>query len=461
MKYFIFIVLSLVFSSSAFAALTTVPLREVWALATDDVVSVNASTRIATASAYVPNAAGTIYRIKATTTGVRLLTAVEAGVEGGRLNPWITGALVAANLTYVGYQWYKERESIEQVAVGSCLDPGGSSTPIGTDVTLGDCSAAAIAKLIAAESVWPMSSPSVIVKDMDTTNPDDVFIHILNKYKYFSYDQGGIYDYHWRKTGTADVVQKEKEPISDDEATSEILSSLSGASSRQAFSDGSQPYPLDGLFADSDLSVDPTYAPQADITTDNINDFIDKYNTGSLQTSDPSANNYVTPSQYQYIKSQAEQAAATAAGGSTSTNPLEGMEQPITQKQYDESNLKTVEAEAAALTATKPALQTVLDKFNADKQFMVDQMAKPTAPPVAMPNFFGWAWPTGSCSGFELDFNIHVPFIGVLSIHKVVNEYCKPYTDYVHPVFFWFFNLSTLFYIFRLWDRTAIDVAKI
>lgn len=484
---FICIVFYSVFSFSAFAGISTAPAREAWALSTSDTISVNYLTKTANASVYLNAVDGTLYRATATTTGARLLGVAETALTGGKGNPWLTAAIAAAGLTYEGYQWYKNYDTEGFEYYGAC-----AAYP-SERITLSDCVSRASQYVSTMYNTNPITSAPIHYQVSSASNTKDssctsgkcsivdgeaVSYSIIVNYQYpfFSIPDGINLVTDWRTNAMSfsfyvkekrTTTKKEKEPISDELVQSELMSQLAGVSSRQAFSENSQPYPLDGLFTNEDLAVDPTYSPSADLNTETLPDYITKYNNGLLQTVDPSKSNYVTPAQYAYIKAQAEKAAAIAVNpntntsGATNTNPLLDMEQPITQAQYDESNKKALTEQATALNTAMNPLTNVLTQYNADKQFMIDKITSPTEPPAEMPNIFTWAWPTGSCQGFTLKFNIYVPLIGVLSMDKLVNEHCPPYDEWAHPALFWFFNIITGLYLFRLWDKTAAEVVRI
>jgi hypothetical protein len=346
--FFPFVFLSLIFSSTASAGISTAPAREAWALSTTDTISVNYLTKTANASVYLNAVDGTLYRATATTTSARLLGVAETALSGGKGNLWLTAAIAAAGLSYEAYQWY--RSSDGSVAFGYCqMSPSAL-------VTRGDCTKAMIdyyKKLYPNYSGYSYGVTTTVTNDFtflkytDTNELHDTNITIQNS-SLISHTPGTSetvkynYDSSWYFRENRNVTGKN--PVSDDVASSIILGLLVNAdSSRQAFGENNQPYPLDGLFTNEDLAVDPTFSPSADLNTETLPDYITKYNNGLLQTTDPSKPNYVTPAQYEYIKSQANaQAAATASGtsGATSTSPLQGMEQPITQTQYDASNAK-------------------------------------------------------------------------------------------------------------------------
>jgi hypothetical protein len=360
--FFPFVFLSLIFSATASAGISTAPAREAWALSTTDAISVNYLTKTANASVYLNAVDGTLYRATATTTSARLLGVAETALSGGKGNLWLTAAIAAAGLSYEAYQWY--RSSDGSVAFGYCqMSPSAL-------VTRGDCTKAMIdyyKKLYPNYSGYSYGVTTTVTNDFtflkytDTNELHDTNITIQNT-SLISHTPGTsetvkyTYDSSWYFRENRNVSGKN--PVSDDVAASVILGLLVNAdSSRQAFGENNQPYPLDGLFTNEDLAVDPTYSPSADLNTETLPDYITKYNNGLLQTVDPSKPNYVTPAQYAYIKAQAEQAAAIAVNpntntsGATNTNPLLDMDQPITQAQYDESNKKTDDSAKSAVNA--------------------------------------------------------------------------------------------------------------
>jgi len=360
----LFILLSLVFSSSAFAsaALSYIPPQETWSLAANDSISINAFEKTATARVYLASSEGTLVRATAKTTSERLVAVAFDGVGAGRLNPYLTAALIAAGLSYEGYQWYKETHQLVPVETGTCsYIPLGKS---GNDIDLAKCQELVIKDI---ESKTYTDSARVVHHNSDVTTSTTLIskngdLHVYkvsvtyskagwaSAYPNFGYSAADTYfNFEGSKITQADEVKKN--PVTADEVGTSLLSALASASSLNAFQDGTKSSPLPGLFTDADIAIDPTYAPSANVTTETLPDYITKYNNGLLQTTDPSAANYVTPSQYEFIKDQAKAAAATAAGKPADTSPLDGMEQPITQKQYDESNKKTDDAAKEAVNS--------------------------------------------------------------------------------------------------------------
>lgn len=256
--------------------------------------------------------------------------------------------------------------------------------------------------------------------------------------------------------------------LTDDQTTAQLKAVLLQYYADQLFkkADGTTD---NSPFQQSDTTFDPSATPSSmPMTWDQLKQYVDWIRNGTAQTTDPLAPHYITPNNYDYTKTYiTNNNTATTTNNSTSTNsntvtPADAASSAaMTQSQYEASNQKFEQQKADAFTSSFAGVTNVLTQYNADKQEMISKIGSPTAPPAAMPNVFTWLWPTGQCNGFTLNLNIHVPVIGSLTMNKLVNEYCPPYRDYIHPAFFWFFNMITALYIFRLWDKTAADVAKI
>lgn len=180
------------------------------------------------------------------------------------------------------------------------------------------------------------------------------------------------------------------------------------------------------------------------------------FRNGLLQSIDPNAPHYVTPEQLKQIQDlvAAEDAANTDEGTIEALN--EKMKQPITQAQYEESNLKTETSQAGSLEASLGAAFEPIAQLKQDNDFILDKMTSPTEPPSGI-EFFKWTLPTGSCSGFSVDMSVGN---GKLHTTKQVNEFCPFYDSVAHPLLFWFLNIATFLYLFWLWDRSVSDMAR-
>lgn len=180
------------------------------------------------------------------------------------------------------------------------------------------------------------------------------------------------------------------------------------------------------------------------------------YRNGLLQSVDPNAPHYVTPEQMKQVQDlvAAENAANTDDGTVEALN--EKMKQPITQVQYEESNLKTETAQAGSLEASLGAAFEPIAQLKQDNDFILDKMTSPPDPPSGV-GFFKWTLPTGSCSGFAVDMSVGN---GKLHTTKQVNEFCPFYESVAHPLLFWFLNIATFLYLFWLWDRSVSDMAR-
>lgn len=180
------------------------------------------------------------------------------------------------------------------------------------------------------------------------------------------------------------------------------------------------------------------------------------YRNGLLQFLDPNAPHYVTLEQMKQIQDlvAAEDAANTDDATVEALN--EKMKQPITQAQYEESNLKTETAQAGSLEASLGAAFEPIAQLKQDNDFILDKMTSPPEPPSGV-GFFKWTLPTGSCSGFAVDLSVGN---GKLHTTKQVNEFCPFYESVAHPLLFWFLNIATFLYLFWLWDRSVSDMAR-
>lgn len=180
------------------------------------------------------------------------------------------------------------------------------------------------------------------------------------------------------------------------------------------------------------------------------------YRNGLLQSLDPNAPHYVTPELMKQIQDlvAAEDALNTDEGLVDSLNSQ--MKQPLTQAQYEESNLKTETAQAGSLEASLGAAFEPIAQLKQDNDFILDKMASPPEPPSGV-GFFKWTLPTGSCSGFSVDMSVGN---GKLHTSKMVNEFCPFYESVAHPLLFWFLNIATFLYLFWLWDRSVSDMAR-
>lgn len=181
------------------------------------------------------------------------------------------------------------------------------------------------------------------------------------------------------------------------------------------------------------------------------------YISGQLQLVNSQAACFVaTQAEYDRVKQQSEALAAgkTPEGAADSLNSE--MKQPITQAQYEDSNLK---AETAQATSLATSLAPAFDPFNQlkiDSDFVLDKVTNPSEPPSSL-SFFTWSLPTGSCAGFNVDFSVGN---GKLHTSKRVNEFCDFYSTVAHPLLFWFLNILTFLYVWWVWDRSVSDMAR-
>lgn len=240
-------------------------------------------------------------------------------------------------------------------------------------------------------------------------------------------------------------------PLTSEQIDSALPALFANSSSTWGdYLDGMSQSDLAKLFDGATIPYNPTSPnPQ-------LEKWKNDYRQGLLQSTDPEAPNYVTPEQLQQVKDlvAAEDLAKTDDGTIAALN--EQIKQPITQAQYDESNLKTETAQAASLSSS---LAPALDPFNQlkiDSDFVLDKINNPAEPPASL-SFFTWSLPTGTCTGFDVDFSVGN---GRLHTSKRVNEFCEFYSTVAHPLLFWFLNILTFLYVWWVWDRSVSDMAR-
>lgn len=315
--------------------------------------------------AYIPNATGTIYRARGVVAESRWLTAVEGSITGGKGNPWLTGVLAAGYLSYEAYQWYQTTPSTTSSSTGQSvyyLTNSGSMLPLGYFTDPQSACNGYRSDQSSKHSTYIYGSATVTNAQCDVSlqmttggSTYHTYATIASTPGYsctsgstLVLTDGTHIDSNASKSAGSCVTNPVKNPISEAAALAALLAQLNGVSSRYAFGSANQPYPMDGLFDTSNLSVDPTYQPSADINSGNLQDWITKYNMGQLQTTDPSAPNYVTPAQYKYLQDQANQQAATNANPSAASSTTLNF---LTQSQYEASNQKTDDAGKSAINA--------------------------------------------------------------------------------------------------------------
>ena len=239
-------------------------------------------------------------------------------------------------------------------------------------------------------------------------------------------------------------------PVSDADLQAAINAQLAAdpAHAATAFTDPATGRGYDELF-------DPVpYIPGLSAADEAlVNCFI----SGQLQMVNSQTACYVaTQAEYDRVKQQAEALAAGKTPDATADALNSQMKQPITQAQYEESNRK---AETEQATSLATSLAPALDPFNQlkiDSDFVLDKVTNPSEPPSSL-SFFTWSLPTGTCSGFDVDFSVGN---GKLHASKRVNEFCEFYSTVAHPLLFWFLNILTFLYVWWVWDRSVSDMAR-
>ena len=239
-------------------------------------------------------------------------------------------------------------------------------------------------------------------------------------------------------------------PVSDADFYSAVATQMAAdpAYAAQAFTDPATGKPYAELFDPVPYIPGLTAADEA---------LVNCYISGQLQMVNSQTACYVaTQAEYDQVKQQAEALAAGKTPDGVADALNSEMEQPITQAQYEDSNLKTETVQATSLATS---LAPALDPFNQlkiDSDFVLDKVTNPSEPPSSL-SFFTWSLPTGTCSGFDVDFSVGN---GKLHTSKRVNEFCEFYSTVAHPLLFWFLNILTFLYVWWVWDRSVSDMAR-
>ena len=215
------------------------------------------------------------------------------------------------------------------------------------------------------------------------------------------------------------------------------------------------PYPYPHIFPDP-----IEYIPGVSQSDQELLDALIK---GQLQTTNPSAANYVTPEKYAEL-----QATLTRLQQGLSPEAIVGelndkLKEPITQAQLEETLKKEKEAEAKAdqeaATKAQEALapsESALDKLSQDNTWLEQQItdAANASPPTMGLGLPQWVWPSGRCQPFPFTFTV-----GDLSAKADdKGTFCTFYNDVAHPLIYWFINLLVALYIFVLWNKTMLQV---
>lgn len=196
------------------------------------------------------------------------------------------------------------------------------------------------------------------------------------------------------------------------------------------------------------------------------------YRQGLLQSSDPNADYYVTPEQYQDIADRvAAQDRAKSPEGQAdamtdaATRPLtrpDLAEELATNRDLAEERMTnagkqfTDATNAAGAPASITDKKTELDDFLGGIPDLVGGDIPGTPGGIAgVPLPVGWATGmNGSCVPLAVDISI-----GPFSHTTAWDAHCAPYDAIFRPVIEWFLMILTGLYLFRLWDDTVAKVA--
>lgn len=481
LSYFLLLIFALFLPNLSFAAVSTGPIKPEVVL--PFYPELNPLTQTIRAPVVIGTTKGVAEIGKA-----GFIARIGSKAASGSLGGPVMAALTIADLSYEAYKWYHTDEveaPMYPVVPNTTLLCASDGFCSGTDYRMVAAHEFSILPSVVRTALKPAGYEKVFrgvtnLPSIPTLIPPSQIISGTSQYRYdfpadgeyyapvYSYEGFPITGLSLYYKGTVSntpqmFVEIRKNPITSDSAFNFLWPALALMPASNVFQkpDGSVD---DDYFSDADTTFDPTVSPNnIPMTFDELSKYVDWIRSGKAQTTDPLAPYYITPSNYQFTQNYINNidnsvtnntSGAVAPQQTTSSSAM-------TQTQYEESNKKADTEQATALNTAMNPLTNVLTQYNADKQFMIDKITSPTEPPAAMPDIFTWAWPTGSCQGFILKFNIYVPYIGVLSMDKLVNEHCPPYDEWAHPALFWFFNIITGLYLFRLWDKTAAEVVRI
>ncbi len=114
--------------------------------------------------------------------------------------------------------------------------------------------------------------------------------------------------------------------------------------------------PLPDIFADADTTFDPTVTPaDMPMTWTQLTNYVDWYTSGKAQTTNPLAQYYVSPTNYEYVQNYVNTTnqTNTNTNSSTNVNPVNTVSSSgMTQAQFEESSQKLDTASATAVNAT-------------------------------------------------------------------------------------------------------------
>lgn len=379
--------------------------------------------------------------------------------KGGFLNPYWMAFAIATGLAFNEDGEIEQTLTSEEYLYLTCNTV--TFGPPSDDVIAPCAYSSSTSRFLEINEIVPAGDSSVAVNygsQFGVLQAKQVYI------KYFSettwnpnfFNDDGV----WRKdTGRRQVLGyvsmqpmsagTSSQPMTDDQIAALAAAYISSDNRPDAAFMDTAGNPIPELFENAQIE------PLPNLNADMLQKLAD-YRAGLLQTTNPDAEHYVTPEVFEQLKKLAAEQdyAQTDEGKLDALN--EKIKQPLTQAQYEESNLKTETSQTSALATS---LAPALDPFNqlkVDSDFVLDKVTNPAEPPSSL-SFFTWSLPTGSCTGFNVDFSVGN---GKLHTSKRVNEFCEFYSTVAHPLLFWFLNILTFLYVWWVWDRSVSDMAR-
>lgn len=433
------------FASLIFFASVSHALLPVWvgAIAYDTLVATASSVSIGVlARGFAAN--DPYVKTVATIPRSRLASNMSRYLRGA---PWVGLAVLAAAIAYpydenIGF--YKEVKDWPQY--GFCQTSSAAKS-------LDACGMAWFTKnysnCIASGWAWPCVQPAtpyeVVPRGLQTSMcaPSDGVPAPC--YLYQIYVMGSPTNYMSKSDSTS-----QKQPLSVAEYDTAINRIAASPKTMGDMFAGADPAMLNNLLDGATIPYEATKpSPQ-------LAELMKQYRQGLLQSSDPNKPYYVDPDMMAKIQNLVakEDALNTDDGKLDALN--KSIEQPITQAQYEASNLKSVTEQAGAFATAIGTATTPLDKVQQERQDIIDNISNPAAPPSSL-DFFNWSIPTGHCTGFNVEMSVDG---GRLHQTKLVDSHCPFYNDIGHPAIFWFLNIVTFLFVWRLWDQSISDMAR-
>lgn len=195
------------------------------------------------------------------------------------------------------------------------------------------------------------------------------------------------------------------------------------------------------LFPES--ALDPAVRPDAPAVTQSDAEKIQWINSGLAQSLDANAPYYLPTAEI--VRLNALQDSLNKYSDDLANQHLKAWEQPLTQRQYEESNEKSLAALASGLPAVNlfPNEEAFSSLVDVEKDLIEKEEELPTGPDFSSL----WTLSTGSCNGFNLPVTV-----SGRSFVISANKQCE-YYDIFNAGINFFLYLLTAFQVFTIYQR--------